>query len=246
MTESNSFPNKGYRRKPLWIYVVATLFILTPFLHLMMTLRSAGETEWWSPSAWWLWVHHLNPAPAVISTLLALAGLSILFVRRWAWWLGMLALGALCVYNIALISHSFSDDPLTRMVATLGSLSLLVLLFFSEFKQPFFNERLRWWESEARYMVSVPVKIMNTDKHALLVNISKSGIYLEPYDKDTALDLPTEITVEVNSELQLPCIYSRATEKGVAYKFVKITKHQSRYLRRWLQLLSKDPDLRVR
>jgi hypothetical protein len=246
MNDSKNTSQPAYTRKPLWIYFVAVLFVLTPILHLMMTLRSAGEVEWWSPASWWLWIQHLNPAPAVISTLLCIAGLSIIFVRRWAWWLGMLALSSLCIYNIVLISYSFSDDPITRVIATIGSIGLLVLLFFSDFKQPFFNKRLRWWESETRYVVRIPVKIQGSEKHALLVDISKSGLYLEPYERKEPLDLGQEITVEINSELQLPCVYSRSTDKGMAYRFAKITKHQARYLKRWMQLLAKDPVRRVR
>jgi hypothetical protein len=245
---------KGYRRKPIWIYVVASLFVLSPFIHLMGTLKGAGEPQWYSPRMWWVWVGHLDPAPALISFILCAAGLAILFVRRWSWWLGMTALSILCLYNIALITLTFANDPFTQLLATVGSLLLLTLLFFSEFKQPYFNQRLRWWESEPRFHVSLPVSVhpaletahAATTK-AQLVDISKSGLYLEAPTGQKALELPEEIVVEVNSELRLPCRFSRATEHGgSAYQFLKISRHQSRYLRRWIQLLAKDPDRRVR
>lgn len=241
-----STPIKGYRKKPIWIYLVAILFILTPMIHLSLTLKNAGEVNWWSPSAWWTWIQYLNPAPAIVSVLLFVSGISILLVKKWAWWVGMMALSSLSIYNIALISHSFSDDPVVKIIATLGSFGLLALLFFSDFKQPFFNKRLRWWESESRYKVSVPVKIVGTQLHALLVDLSKSGVYLESSDLHKPLSLPDNIEIEVNSELKMHCTFSRKTKSGAAYKFVNISKHQSSYLRRWLKLLSKDPTLRVR
>jgi hypothetical protein len=236
----------GYRRKPFWIYAVATLFVLTPFLHLMLTIKSAGAVDWYAPSSWWNWVRFLDPAPAVISTLLCLAGLAILFVRRWAWWLGMIALSSLCIYNIALISYSFADDPVTRLLATIGSFLLLILLFYSDFKKPFFNQRMRWWETDPRFKVSIPVKIQGLPAQALLVDISKSGLHLEEFIEGKGLQLPAELVVEVNEELHLNCSFSRQTPKGAAYQIMSMTKHQARYLKRWIHLLSKDPSNRVR
>ncbi|MEO5667677.1 MAG: hypothetical protein ABIR96_06445 [Bdellovibrionota bacterium] len=243
--------SKGYRRKPVWIYIVAILFVLTPFIHLMGTLKEAGEPFWYSPEAWWLWSRHLDPAPAVISLMLCIAGLAILLVRSWSWWLGLCVLGTLCLYNIVLIRHSFAEDPFTQVLASVGSLLLLVLLYFSEFKKPFLNRRLRWWESEPRFRVRVPVNIqsaeLTTAAKVQLMDISKSGVYLEPNVGEKTLSLPHDIVVEVNSELQLPCRFSRATEHGgSAYQITTITRHQARYLRRWIKLLSKEPDRLVR
>ena len=243
---------QGYRRKPVWIYFVAILFILTPVIHLMGTLKNAGEPQWYSPVAWWLWAQHLDPAPAMVSFMLCLAGVAMLFVRSWTWWLGMIVLTALSLYNILLIRHSFADDFFTQMLATVGSLILLVLLYFSEFKKPFLNRRLRWWESEPRFRVNIPVTIRATEDSkpvvsAQLMDISKSGVYLEPVPGHKILELPNHILVEVNSELHLPCTLSRSTEHGgSAYHFGAITRHQARYLRRWIQLLKKDPGRLVR
>jgi hypothetical protein len=241
----------GYRRKPIWIYIVAVLFVLTPFIHMMGTLRGAGEPEWYAPGVWWVWAQHLDPAPAVISFMLCLTGLAILAVRSWTWWLGMCMLAALCLYNIVLIRNTFADDLFTQMLATGGSILLLVMLYFSEFKRPFLNRRLRWWETEPRFRVSLPVKIQTENPEirisAQLVDISKSGVYLEPTSGTSTLELPPNIVIEVNSELRLPCHFSRATDHGgSAYQITKITRHQARYLRRWIALLAKDPDRLVR
>ena len=242
---------KGYRRKPVWIYFVAILFVLTPFIHMMGTLEAAGEPEWYSPAVWLLWAQHLDPAPAVISFMLCISGIAILCVSTLTWWLGMIALSALCIYNIILIRSTFTHDPLTQVVATIGSVLLLVLLYFSEFKKPFLNHRLRWWESEPRFKVRVPVKVhapgSETKIQVQLMDISKSGVYLEPNPGQAPLDLPHHIWVEVNAELKLPCNFSRSTEHGgSAYQIAKITRHQTRYLRRWIRLLARDPDRLVR
>ncbi len=244
---------QGYRRKPLWIYLIAGLFVLTPLIHLMGTLKGAGEPQWYAPAVWWRWALHLDPAPALVSFILCVAGLALLFVRTWSWWFGMAALTLLCLYNIVLISRAFTNDTFTQVLATFGSILLLALLFFSEFRRPFLNKRLRWWESEPRFHVSVPVTVRSGHEggggttQARLVDISRSGLYLEPTQGQSALSLPEDIVVEVNNELRLPCRFSRTTEHGgSAYKIVKISRHQARYLRRWIRLLAKDPDRRVR
>ena len=242
---------KGYRRKPVWIYIVAVLFILTPFIHMMGLVREAGEPQWFSPAVWWTWAKHLDPAPAVISFMLCLTGVAILCVRSWTWWLGMLVLSALCIYNIVLIRNTYADDPFTQILATAGSILLLVLLYASEFKKPFLNRRLRWWESEPRFRVHLPVKVQtmgSSEKIAVqLMDISKSGVYLEPNPGQTFLELPHEIVVEVNAELQLPCRFSRSTDHGgSAYQITKITRYQARYLKRWIRLLAKDPERLLR
>ncbi|NCN40334.1 hypothetical protein GW916_03705 [bacterium] len=241
MSDSDS----GYYKKPFWIYFVSALFLTTPVLHLMWTLRMAGEANWYSPLTMIEWLPHLNPAPAVISALLFIAGFSILFVRKWAWWMGILSLAALCFYNISIVRNFYSDDWMVMTLSTVGSGLLLLLLYVSDFKQPFFNQRLRWWETDPRYMVNVPVKLQGHSHAVVLMDVSKSGILLQPLD-NIEIEFPSEAIVEINSELHLPCIFSRKTEAGAAYRIISISRHQSRYLRNWLDLLAKEPERKVR
>lgn len=243
----------GYSRKPFWIYAVSILFLSTPVLHLMWTLKLAGENNWFTPSAMIEWIPHLDPAPAVISMLLFISGFSILFVRKWAWWMGILSLSALCFYNVSIIRNFYSDDWITMTLATVGSGLLLLLIYASDFKKPFFNQRLRWWETDPRFMVNVPIRLQGFEQNILLMDISKSGILLEPEQDESSeeaelvtIEFPSEVIVEINNELQLPCIFSRKTPKGAAYRIISISKHQSRYLRNWLDLLAKEPDRKVR
>jgi len=82
--------------------------------------------------------------------------------------------------------------------------------------------------------------------HAVvLMDVSKSGILLQPLD-NIEIEFPSEAIVEINSELHLPCIFSRKTEAGAAYRIISISRHQSRYLRNWLDLLAKEPERKVR
>ncbi len=236
---------RGYTRKPFWIYFVSILLLSTPLFHLMWTLRLAGEPSWYSPLTMIEWIPHLNPAPAFISALLFLAGFSLLFVRKWAWWLGILSLAALCFYNVSIVRNFYSDDWTTMTLTTVGSGVLLFLLYKSDFKKPFFNHRLRWWETDPRYMVNVPVKIQGHDHAVVLMDISKSGMLLEP-SNGVSIEFPSEVIVEINAELQIPCIFSRKTKKGAAYRIISISRHQSRYLRNWLDLLSKEPERKLR
>ena len=232
----------GYRKKPFWIVATAILLFVTPYFHLMWILKSAGETAWYSPIAMWKWIPHLHPAPAVISALLILGGFSLLYVKKWSWWIGMFSLTCLSIYNISIIQNYYSDDPSAAVIGTGASLLLLFLLFASDFKKPFFNQRLRWWESDPRYKVNVPIQIKGQEeKSIVLMDISKTGILLEPTN-GAEIDFPPEVDVIINAELEIPCVYSRRTENGAAYRIKNVTRFQSKYLRNWLNLLAKEPE----
>lgn len=235
----------GYRKKPLWIKFTACLLIATPFLQFLWLVRSTGAPDWYTPETLLRWIPHLGLLPFLVGVSLIVAGVALFYVKKWSWWIAMSALCLLSIHNLRMIQVYFPDDTTTLIVASILCIGLLALIMYSDFRKPFMNARLRWWESRSRYRVNLPVELEGYDPSVLLVDISRSGLLIHK-TPDFQEALPQETIVHINDELNFPCSLSRKTDEGAAYKILRVTKHQSRYLRNWIKLLSKEPGRKVR
>lgn len=235
----------GYRKKPLWIQFTACLLIATPFLQFVWLVRSTGAPEWYTLETLIRWVPHLGVLPFLVGLSLIVAGISLFYVKKWSWWIAMSALSLLSIHNLRMIQVYFPGDTPTLVIASVLCLGLLALIMYSDFRKPFMDARLRWWESRSRYKVDLPVALEGHETSVLLVDLSRSGLLIHRTPEFQGA-LPQETIIHINEELQFPCSLSRETAEGAAYKILRITKHQSRYLKNWINLLSKEPGRKVR
>jgi hypothetical protein len=246
MTEVVSPRPIGYRRKPVWILAVAWLFILWPAFNLSWLMISFGEPEWYKPSVWFNWLENLPRLVIFFMVLLCACGMALLFVRRWSWWFNLAALAGLGIYSLYMASQSLDQDPFLLSLLGVGTLGFLCVLYMSEFKKPFIDKSLRWWESKPRFQVRVPVHVIEMGQDLILVNISKSGLLLEWPEGEPHREVPGQFLVEINNELRLPCALTRAGERRVGAKILKLEGEQRKHLDHWIKLLSKSPVHRAR
>jgi hypothetical protein len=234
-----SFSNPGYRKKPLWIYIVALIFILTPLGNLLWSLASLNIPNWYMPHVWRYWAKYVAPSTWVLLTLLFVSGISLLFVRRWSWLLSLVTLGVVAVYDIVMIKEFSIMGTMAIAAMIVGTVCFGLLLYFTEFRKPYLNPRVRWWETSPRYKVDLPVALRNIETPATLVDISRTGVLIEfvaaipEVEGDTEISLPTQV--------QLPCVVARKTEKGYGLQFAPLNRQQKGELKTFIRTLSEDP-----
>jgi hypothetical protein len=246
MTSNPSAKPVGYRKKPIWITAVAWLFILWPMLNLSWLMVSFGEPQWYLPSVWIYWFENLPRLVIFFMVLLAACGIALLFVRRWSWWFNLTALSCLGLYSLYMASQSLDQDPFLLSLLGVGTLGFLGVLYASEFKKPFIDARLRWWESKPRFQVRVPVHVVEMKQDLLLVNISLSGLLLEWPEGEPHKEVPNQFIIEINNELRLPCALTRSDERRVGAKILKLEGGQRKHLDHWIKLLTKSPAHKAR
>ena len=245
MTAAESAPQvRGYRRKPRWIYAIAFIYMLAPLGNLIWSLASLHIPNWYKPAVWVYWTHYVSPATWAIMSLIFLSGFALLFVARWSWWMALFSLAVIAIYNLFMLKSFSMMGPIAIAAMIAATLGAGVLLYFSQFRQPYLNPRLRWWQTSPRYRADIKVTIQGSPTEAILVDISRTGALLEwpqeiPHlEGRTALKLPPDTVVD--SEV------ARRTPRGYGVRFANLSSEQSKSLKKWIAQLAKDPTKAIR
>jgi hypothetical protein len=238
----------GYRKKPFWIYVAAFTLILSPFGNFIVSLIAHQTPYWYSPKAWAHWVQSITPGVWGILILLFLSGVALLFVRKWTWTLSLVSLGFIIVYDIILIATNQLEfmGPVAIILMILATLSFGMGIYLSEFRKPYLNPRLRWWETEPRYRVDLPVTLTKVEHPGNLVDISRSGVLVEWTDAKTIPEIEGILSLTLPTQISVPVLVSRRTARGYGLQFEKLDAKQKKDLKVFIETLTVDPTKLIR
>ena len=108
-----------------------------------------------------------------------------------------------------------------------------------EIRVPYFLPRIRWWESNTRFQLSVPVKMMmgKHEKSGKIVDLSIGGCYVkttETFDEQAKLSLEFRVFGQTLSVMGIVVWKSRegvTRPQGIGVKFTKIEKDEMNRLR---------------
>ncbi len=230
----------GLRRKPLWIYVTSALFLISPILNFLFSLRGRGEPGWLSPRVWLDWLPHTPPRSFLLSLLLFVTGLMIARVNRWSWWMAMTSLVVLCGYNLMLLRGLVNNNFFVLALVSVLMGTFLWVLYHSEYKQVFLDRRLRWWESKPRFAVNLPVTIRASKASYNIVDISKSGFFLKSQEDAESPSLGKTIEIVIADDVVIPATVVRSNAEGFGVRIEKIGRFESRFLYNWIRVLRKE------
>ncbi len=161
-------------------------------------------------------------------------------MTRWAW--SVFLLNSLFVaYANALIAirYSESNHPFIAFIASVGLLIVLILRLGKEIRVPYFLPRIRWWETNPRYKLVVPVRVERGDSGFAgeILDLSMGGCFIK-----TRLDMNQNERIlsrfeifgealEVGGTVVWRSQSSVTHPKGVGVKFDELEKPQRRILK---------------
>ncbi len=158
-----------------------------------------------------------------------LAGLMLVRLRQWSYY-AFLTFMLYIVFSIFTYEKYtwpyFSDSPLTyHYIMVILSLGAFAYLLFPRVREPFFNRRLRWWETRTRYQTQMSAKVMGSKVtfHTDIVNISLSGAFLKDNGNlDPGQDLTLEFSnagVTVNIPVKVMSKHMIGDQMGYGVEF---------------------------
>ncbi len=117
--------------------------------------------------------------------LFPLGGIALLGVKRWSYPIFV----GVQFYNIwSHLNYQSFTWPYVSEVPFFSSLALLVINIFviiyfalPDVRRPFFDKRMRWWETSTRYHLRIPVSVVLGNGEELncdIINISRSGAFI--------------------------------------------------------------------
>jgi hypothetical protein len=124
-----------------------------------------------------------------------IAGLMLWKLRKWTYFV-FLAVMAYLIFTITTYEKYTwpynTDSPLFYhyfiIVVTLATIAYFLV---PDVRAPFFNKKLRWWESKPRYRITIPAKITGNKItfQSEIINISQTGAFLKDNDLLTPGDV---------------------------------------------------------
>jgi uncharacterized membrane protein (DUF2068 family) len=204
----------------LYIVAVATLFDIS--------LSSCGKIL-------------LSPTYFIVSVLVVISGYGLWEMRRWSWFLFIGSQGLVVAQTAAIVfGYAESHHKFFVFVISIIFQFLLTKRVASEIYVPYLFPRIRWWENNPRYKLSVPVKIFRKSGQSQdreILDISIAGCFIKmPLDlgQDEAISLDF---VMFGETVQCKGLVVWLTEsavihpRGIGVKFTELTKAQKRALR---------------
>jgi len=220
----------------------AWLWISFPFLYLAICL-SFFELDFGgvlkivlSP---WYWF---------VSVTAVAAGLGLLQIRWYGWYLFLFS-SFTTIYQtaIALTYYSSAENKFPVFAVYAVFQLLLVYLIAREVRVPYYFPRIRWWESDPRYKLSIPTRI---EKNAEIYNgdimdLSMSGCFIKtreyflPDDSVTLEFSLFEKTISCAGKVVWRTESTVTHPKGIGVKFSVLDRDTSTALKQATHKLRK-------
>ncbi len=126
-----------------------------------------------------------------------------------------------------------SGMMITTLIAT-------YFLYFSRFRRPYMNPKMRWWETSPRFKTDIPVKIPMSSKDGVLTDVSITGALIEWKDISLVPVAEKLSRIELPPGLTLDCEVARTVPNGYGLRF-NLNRETSRKFKLWLRQLESDP-----
>ncbi|MBI9085936.1 MAG: PilZ domain-containing protein [Desulfobacterales bacterium] len=226
------------KSKPLSVTIIALLYFLEPLAGLAIAARVNHLPLWGSGGI----VAHLSLSNWLALSLFPLAAAGIYSVRRWGWYLFVTSSTLLVSYNFWILFFANAHYG-TRLGAffIVSVAGLCAVVFRRHLYSPYFNPRLRWWETAARYRVNLAVRLFTQNGEAdaeTLADISATGCFIK---MSHALEIGIRVWVVIScagTEMSfIGRVVRKGDENGYGIMFGAMTTETRRYLNRLIRAL---------
>lgn len=199
------------KTKPLSITVIALLYCLAPLACLAFSAWVAHLPLWGEGGIF----HRLGGLEGSLLLLFPAAAVGIYSVRPWGWFLFVFASLVLAGGHLWMhVTFHPHCDPRLAGVVILATTAACAAVFRRHVHSPYFNPRLRWWETPARYRIDLGLRLFNASgeiQGATLGDISVTGCYL--HSPQRLINGERVWVVIGNAEAELSCA-GRAVREG--------------------------------
>ena len=238
------------KQKPLLFIIIAIAHLIEPLIKLLYF-------KFTTPFGFGKIINNVSQIQGPVEffefwLLFPIGGLALLGVKKWSYPIFVMVQ----IYNIAshLLYKSYtwpyvSKTPFLSAIALLFINTLIIVYFaLPDVRRPFFDKKLRWWESRTRYQLHMPISISlnNPDiyHNVEILNISQSGAFINykgVIENGQILNLNISYK-QFNIHLKGVKVsdHSFHGEKGVGIKFKFENIWENLYVRKLVKQVAKD------
>lgn len=191
----------------------------------------------------------LSPSFYVLCLFSMAAGWGLWEMKRWSWYIFMIS-AVLTVYANAFLVASYGQThhKILAFVLSAGVVFGLVYRISREVRVPYFLPKIRWWENNPKYKLSVPVRLVRDNGleiDAQILDLSPTGCFIktkEHFREDEFVEVAFglfggEVRCTGNAVWRTESTVTHP--KGIGVKFGPMPRVQRRVLRAVVQRLRK-------
>lgn len=180
-------------KRPLIITIFTVCYFLSPFVILIHT-SMISNIPLFGPNNIF---NRLFFTDIIILSIYPVCALALYSVRKWGWYIFLGSSITLISYNTIVYCY----NPLYNLAILISfniALAVIAGIFFRKhIIAPYFNPRLRWWETDPRYRLEISAEIKSEvlNIQGEILDISTSGCLIVP---DATLSLGKIHTISIN------------------------------------------------
>ena len=264
---NNQNINTGYNKKPIWINILAAIYLLVPIGNISINAFANDITVIQCINMLYINSINLN-IPSIFIVFISIASIVLAYglfkVYSWSW-------HYFIIHSLLLVLINFISDDLiygiTIGIPSYGVMNLLLIIPFIPLafilrkiaRRPYLDSRIQWWKQFKRLREEIPIEYSISDKtisKTLTFDLSEGGVFigcnnlvgkevgdrigLKSFFILNNRDKPFDITGEIVWFNEKPTI----RPMGFGVKFLSIDSYQQKIIKNHiLKVLKEDSSL---
>ena len=183
----------------------------------------------------------LSPMYYFVALWVIAAGYGLWEMRRWGWYIFLVAEVAIIYENAYLVSnHSESHHKIVAFALSVVFVGFIFIRAKREIRVPYFFPRIPWWESNPRYKIALPVKLSRGDGALMegeILDLSMGGCFIKlrtDFEMNEVIAVKFSVfgrAVECEGNVVWRTQTSVTHPKGVGVKFRPFKGENRKFLR---------------
>lgn len=160
-------------KRPLIITVISLCYFIAPLFIIIQGSLMSG-IPLFGPQSIFTRLYYTD---VIVLCLYPVCSAGLFSVRKWGWWVFLGCSLALILYNVIVYIISPMYNVVLLVVFNVGLAIVAGIFFRKHIIAPYFNPRLRWWESDTRYRLEIAAHVGEGSERIAgeVLDISESG-----------------------------------------------------------------------
>jgi len=228
------------KKRPLIIKIISLGYLLTPVFFIAQYFYFSKVFIFHFST----WMTLLTPYKLSLILIPPIVAFGIFKMRQWGWYLSLVHMFFILGNNTLSFLVGSRTPPWAIIIFSLVTLVILLTFVRKEIRAPYFNPRIRWWESKPRYAITMQVE-MGNDRMKITgetYNISEGGMFMVSQsdveiDEEFSVKLMRDHSDSIHCEGRIVWVNpsGEALPQGFGFQFTQIEKPAIFEIRRYIR-----------
>jgi hypothetical protein len=234
-------------RKPWPIIFISLFFFLAPFFNVISTYYII-KTDFTFYDYFYSLIFNSSNYFALFNMIVPslIAGTAVFCVKKWSYPVFLSCMAWITIQIFLTYSPHINSLHLFLLILFPLTVNILYVsyILLPKVRAPYFDSRLRWWETSPRYVfeTDISINLEQSTASGKITNISEGGLFAiteKSMDPNSIARLNFSI-LETEIEVNAKIVYRKPDGFSHGFQFVNLTKAQKKTLANVIEKLARD------